>query len=159
MTYDHRYYAHAKSKWYGKLNTNKTKVLICPEDYFSDDGVSEEEKCTIDLINDDGYIALPFIFDVCPTCNGKGSYVNPDIDFNGITEGEWENWSYGEQEEYLSGYYDITCAECNGQRVVPIIDKTYLSEAEKVFVKMVEKKREEEYREAVESQREFEMGY
>ena len=159
MTYDHRYYAHAKSKWYGKLNTNKTKVLICPEDYFSDDDVSEEEKCTIDLINDDGYIALPFIFDVCPTCNGKGSYVNPDIDSNGITEGEWENWSYEEQEEYLSGYYDITCAECNGQRVVPIIDKTYLSEAEKVFVKMVEKKREEEYKDAVERQREFEMGY
>jgi len=159
MTYDHRYYAYVKGKWYEKLNTNKTKVLICPEDYFGDDDVSETEKCVVNLINDDGYIALPFIFDVCPTCQGKGSYVNPNIDSHGICSDEWSSWSCEEQEGYLNGYYDITCAECNGQRVVPIIDKTYLNESEKIFVKMIEKKRSEEYKEAVERQREFEMGY
>ena len=56
---------------------------------------------------------------VCKTCNGKGRYVNPSIDSNGITASEWQEWSYEERQSYKTGAYDITCTTCKGRRVTP----------------------------------------
>lgn len=75
--------------------------------------------------NDEEYDAVfPIKFEVCYRCSGSGSHTNPNIDGNGITQSEWENdWSYEEQEMYMSGGYDVTCEECGGKRVIAEIDE------------------------------------
>ena len=57
---------------------------------------------------------------VCPSCDGKGSYVNPSIDSHGISSDD-ECWLDDEfSDNYRSGYYDITCEYCGGNNVVPV---------------------------------------
>jgi len=76
---------------------------------------------------------LPGKPEVCSRCNGKGRHVNPSIDGHGITQDEWENeWSYEEQEMYLSGGYDITCDECKGLRVVLVPNELVIQTDEKL---------------------------
>lgn len=67
---------------------------------------------------------LPARFEVCPRCGGTGTHVNPSIDGHGITEEERErDWSPEEWDQYLTGFYDVTCYECRGLRVVRIVDE------------------------------------
>src|SRR5947209_9969541 len=68
---------------------------------------------------------LPSKFEVCGTCEGRGSHVNRNIDGHGITESEWNgpDWSEEEKDTYLSGGYDVTCEECHGARVVEAVDE------------------------------------
>lgn len=67
--------------------------------------------------------ALPAEYELCPRCRGRGSHVHPDIDGNGITSSEWDEWSDDEREGYFSGRYDVACHECGGLRVVLVIDE------------------------------------
>lgn len=67
-------------------------------------------------------ITLPARFEVCPTCEGRGSHVNPSIDAGGITGSEWAEWGDEERESYRRGAYDVACYDCAGQRVVPEVD-------------------------------------
>lgn len=63
---------------------------------------------------------LPYALVICPSCQGRGSYVNPAIDAHGITGEEWDrDWDDEDRERYLSGGYDVTCDDCHGVRVVP----------------------------------------
>ena len=59
-------------------------------------------------------------FEVCPTCDGRGLYVNPSIDSHGISGEEMYELGPDFMEDYRSGMYDITCVTCEGQRVVPV---------------------------------------
>jgi len=71
----------------------------------------------IDWCNDNP-LELAFKWDVCPTCDGKGTYVNPSIDAHGLTSDDFaEDPDFA--EDYFRGTYDVTCAECCGRRVVP----------------------------------------
>lgn len=78
--------------------------------------------------DDDGNIreidieSLPHEMEVCPSCRGKGHHVNRAIDGNGITAEEM--WELGDEfmEDYRSGLYDVTCEECRGRNVIPVID-------------------------------------
>lgn len=83
----------------------------------------------VELIDDDGdeYEAeLPIKFDVCGRCMGKGSHTNPNI--GAITSEEWESdWDYEERERYVSGVYDVPCEECDGRRVMSVIDEKLCS--------------------------------
>jgi hypothetical protein len=54
---------------------------------------------------------------VCPVCNGEGTTVNPNIDYNGLTHEDFDE-DPDFKEDYMSGVYDITCAGCSGKRVV-----------------------------------------
>jgi hypothetical protein len=54
---------------------------------------------------------------LCPVCNGEGTTVNPNIDANGLTEEDFRE-DYEFAHNYMNGLYDITCAACNGLRVV-----------------------------------------
>lgn len=54
---------------------------------------------------------------VCPRCRGEGSYCNPSIDGNGLSDDYAEDPDF--MEEYLAGSYNVTCAMCHGRRVVP----------------------------------------
>lgn len=76
-------------------------------------------KATV-RIYDEEY-AVPIHFEVCLTCEGKGTHVNPPIDCGGLSgEDLYEEPDF--TEDYLGGAYDVTCYECKGERVVPVID-------------------------------------
>jgi hypothetical protein len=66
-------------------------------------------------------------FEVCPTCDGKGTHVNPSIDASGYYPDEDEDfYDYDDGEEgspYERGVYDVPCATCAGKRVVLEIDR------------------------------------
>jgi hypothetical protein len=81
-------------------------------------------QCGEDAVESDlTEIALPATFDVCETCRGKGSHVNPSIDSHGLTAEDFaEDPEF--REDYVSGRYDVPCAECAGRRVVPVVDET-----------------------------------
>jgi hypothetical protein len=66
---------------------------------------------------------LPAIYAVCNRCRGSGKHCNPNIDGNGITSDEWDEWGDDERETYLTGGYDVTCHECGGKRVILEIDE------------------------------------
>lgn len=66
----------------------------------------------------DDEFAVPFKWDVCGTCDGKGSMVNPSIDCGGLTSEDFDA-DPNFEESYRSGTYDVQCSECGGRRVVP----------------------------------------
>ncbi len=85
---------------------------------LSADELGDEEFAEFEEPHDKEF-TLGFTWEVCGSCDGKGSYVNPSIDAHGITESEMEEWDYDEEERYFSGGYDVTCEECKGRRVSP----------------------------------------
>ena len=72
-------------------------------------------------MDDDEY--FPVHFEVCTTCEGRGSYVNPSIDSHGISREEMDENGPEFMEDYFSGMYDITCEHCRGNRVIPVPDE------------------------------------
>ena len=56
-------------------------------------------------------------FAVCPTCDGNGTHVNPSIDAHGLSREDFDG-DPDFEESYFAGDYDVSCAECGGQRVV-----------------------------------------
>ncbi len=72
---------------------------------------------------------LPWKWDVCPVCDGKGSHVNPSIDCGGLTGEDFaEDPDFA--EDYFSGVYDQTCNECHGRTTVAVVDEARCSEEE-----------------------------
>ncbi len=55
----------------------------------------------------------------CPTCEGRGTHVNPSIDSNGISAEEMDEHGEEFRRDYISGVYDVRCSQCRGLRVVP----------------------------------------
>lgn len=60
-------------------------------------------------------IVFPARYIVCYVCEGRGSYVNPDIDRQGLDPSEMDEEF---AESYYEGSFDITCRYCEGRRVV-----------------------------------------
>lgn len=90
-----------------------------------------------DWVPEPHVIILRACYEVCGTCDGKGSHVNPDIDCGGISGDDpfWEDdydydddWDYCDDDDgpqrqtsrYMRGDYDVACYECGGKRVVPV---------------------------------------
>ena len=67
-------------------------------------------------------IAIPARFEVCPRCRGAGSHVNPAIDGNGLSADDFDEAGDEFRDDYMRGVYDVPCHECNGQRVVAVVD-------------------------------------
>jgi predicted methyltransferase len=65
---------------------------------------------------------LPAKHEVCPTCEGRGTHVNPNIDGNGLSAEDMEDEDF--RETYMRGGYDVTCATCGGRNVVIVPDFT-----------------------------------
>ncbi len=110
--------------------------------------------------NDDGEeieYSVPAKYEVCGTCQGKGTHVNPAIDGHGISSEEWDNeWSEDEQEAYMKGCYDVTCHECKGTRVVLVVDE---EKANAEDLKRFLDKLEAEHEYERECRHERDMGY
>jgi len=71
--------------------------------------------------DDDGEpipMSIPIEMKVCPTCGGRGSYTNPNIDRNGLSREDLEE-DLDFAEDYLTGRFHIRCEHCRGTNVVP----------------------------------------
>lgn len=62
---------------------------------------------------------MPFEYETCHMCSGRGTYVNPAIDSEGISMEQFDE-DPEFRESYFSGVYDIRCQTCDGQRVIPV---------------------------------------
>lgn len=99
--------------------------------------------------------SFPAKFEVCDTCDGKGTHVNPSIDSHGLSAEDFaEDPDFA--EDYMSGAYDVTCAECHGERVVPVVDWDRVSQADR---ELIERTITEHYNSQREQAHERRMGY
>lgn len=98
-----------------------------------DDGESDEPAS----------YTLPLKMEVCPTCQGRGTHVNPSIDAGGITDDDdiWDDYNEDGESLYTSGAYDMTCGTCHGRNVVPSIDRRA---ADKKVLEIWDEKSEED---------------
>lgn len=102
--------------WFNSFNEQTMKATVR---YENEDGVEDD-------------IEILCTYEVCGTCEGKGSHVSPGIDAHGITAEEWDrDWDQEDREAYFTGRYDVTCSECRGRRVVPVADERHLTAAMK----------------------------
>ena len=83
------------------------------------------EITTYNSSDDEIHTVVPSMVEVCGRCGGEGSHTNPSIDGNGITGSEMNELCHDDPEfrvNYFSGMYDVSCEECDGLRVVRVID-------------------------------------
>lgn len=97
-------------KSFCKASKTASVELTLEGDYETDLGEVSEE------------ITVPFKWEVCSRCDGDGHHSNPSIDGNGITESEMDDLGDDFRKNYFAGVYDVTCEECKGNRLVPVID-------------------------------------
>jgi len=125
------------------------------------------KEITFTLEDDDGEefeYSLPSRYEVCSECNGEGRHVNRSIepDGGGFTSSEWEEACYDDPdfaEDYFGGVYDVTCTECHGNRVVPVVDEECLSpEQKEIYSRYLEQQEDDAYY-AYERAAERRMGY
>lgn len=103
----------------------------------------DEDRMVL-VLNDesDEEIELPARYEVCDTCDGRGSHTNSSIDRQGLTAEDFaEDPDFA--EDYFRGRYDVPCAECHGKRVVPVVDETRATPEQK---KVAEQAQDEHYR-------------
>ena len=96
---DHRVIAGQSGSWYESIDTQRMTAIAS-------------------FIDEDEPREIPFKWEVCGTCEGRGRHVSPSIDCNGIS-GETFREDPDFHQDYMNGLYDVPCAECNGRRVVP----------------------------------------
>jgi hypothetical protein len=87
---------------------------------------AELPTATVILRGCEQVISLPYRWEVCPVCNGRGSHVNPSIDCEGISAEQFAD-DPDFAEEYFSGTYDVTCNCCGGRTTVPVVDEEKLT--------------------------------
>ena len=104
---DHRDVAAATHPWWKKKSINEKAMTLV---VVIDDGDVEEE------------FTVPFRYETCGTCRGRGKHVNPSIDSQGISAEEFDQDPQF-FEDYRRGVYDVPCLLCGGQRVVPVPDE------------------------------------
>ncbi len=103
-------------------------------------------------------VEFPLKFEVCGTCDGKGSHVNPSIDSHGISAEEFaEDPDF--EESYFSGHYDLTCVECHGLRVTPTVDRDALSSNQKAQLALWDDQEEGRASYELQCRAERRMGY
>ncbi len=74
-------------------------------------------------------LALPACYEVCWVCMGEGQI--PDRALSPTGDGSWtesERWEFFDgdpdfAEEYFAGGYQQACPECDGKRVVSVVDR------------------------------------
>jgi len=138
---DHRYIQRRMTPWFDSINKSKSSATI---NELEVDGDIKE------------FVIVSCRFDVCPTCEGKGTHVNPNIDAQGITAEEWDrDWSREEQVDYISGVFDVSCYKCKGIRVVPVPSNYNCPD----ILKAIEEREETKLYSIREEINEREMGY
>lgn len=118
---DFRDYAHA-NRWWDDLELKHMRAFVI----WDDDPDDTWERHGVELVHNedaDQYgFWVTFHWDVCESCGGRGTYVNPNIDRHGLTYEDFDA-DPDFEEMYFSGGFDVTCEECQGQRVTPAYDQ------------------------------------
>lgn len=86
--------------------------------------------------DDDGehQVELPARFEVCSRCEGHGSHLNPSIGEHAYSVEEFcDSFDEEERQQYFTrgGIYDVICEECQGQRVISVVDESQLTAEQK----------------------------
>jgi len=71
-------------------------------------------------------LSLPGKFEVCPGCEGHGTRLCEGMRGEAYTTEEfYESFDDEQAEEYFKrgGRYDVTCEECQGARVIAVVDE------------------------------------
>ncbi len=108
---DHRV---MNAEWYANRRVDEDRMVIFLT--LTDDEGEEVEH------------ELPARYDVCPTCEGRGKHVDPNIDASGWYEDEddshdpWDDEDGDGRTAYQRGVYDVPCFTCKGKRVVLEVD-------------------------------------
>lgn len=87
--------------------------------------MARETRDVLKTFEEEYGVSLPTSWEICPTCNGDGKHVNPDIDSNGLTREDFDQ-DPDFAESYFSGMYDVTCYECRGRSSVRVVDTDML---------------------------------
>lgn len=112
------------------------------------------DRMLITFEGPDGEIDVPAKWEVCGTCDGKGSHVNPSIDSHGLSREDFDE-DPDFAEAYWRGDYDQPCVECKGRTTVPAVDLDRCSETER---RQVEEAIEAHYSYLAECEAERRMG-
>lgn len=106
-------------------------ALIDEMNYANDPRVRNAGKNKAPTVwNDDGQeIELPSKWMVCPTCQGKGTHVNPSIDSGGLVYDDRADLEF--VDDYMAGNYDVQCSQCEGRTTVLGIDFDRMSADER----------------------------
>jgi hypothetical protein len=88
--------------------------------------IANMEKRFVELWIDEHGRPPSYEMIVCPTCDGHGSHINPEIDRYGL---QYEDLDIDQWEMYKNGTYNITCTECSGRNVV----RSFTAEAEQTW--------------------------
>lgn len=99
---------------------------------------------------------LPTKYEVCGRCNGEG--VHDREDWDGFTGSEWAECEPEFRKDYLDGRYDVQCTECKGKRVVPVVDESHLSDAQRKVLDLHEKDLEADWEYDSVAEQERRMG-
>jgi hypothetical protein len=99
----------------------KEMAMCYSDDHRVRGGQLAGRECVL-YNDDDSETVLPTRNEVCPTCEGEGTHVNPSVDSHGISAEEFaEDPDFA--DEYFRGMYDVACYECGGKRVVRVVDQ------------------------------------
>lgn len=109
---------NAKNAWEDYDERSNTIAISWTK--YDDEHDTEEEEM----------LKLPAKLELCDLCNGKGKVVNPSIDAGGLSQDDFYD-DPGFEEDYFSGVHDISCPQCRGKRVVPVVNYDGLSREEK----------------------------
>ena len=90
--------------------------------FYNDPRTREYPEPEFSIEIDGNLWLLPFVKAVCPLCRGNGTHINPAIDCNGLTSEDFAG-DPDFTEAYMSGGYDVQCAQCKGLRVVDVVDE------------------------------------
>jgi hypothetical protein len=118
-----------------------------------------DPKIVFTLFTDAGdevEVSLPARYEVCPTCEGRGTHVNRAIDGHGLTREDFlEDPEF--EEGYFRGDYDVQCTQCEGNRVVAVVDEERFTDEMRAQWEQ-HCKSEEDYRRDWESERFLRMA-
>jgi len=115
---------------------------------------SFNEKKMVVTVSTDEDREIPVRFEVCGTCEGKGTHVHPGVDSHGLTQSDFDE-DPDFREDYFHGKYDVVCNECKGRRVVPVPDEERATAED---IKFVNDKIEADGRYEAECEAERRMG-
>ena len=77
-------------------------------------------------------VALPIKLAVCPLCGGRGHHARNLGTFTGE---EMDDLGDQFREDYVAGLLDSKCEQCDGLRVVEIVDEAALNQAQQAELK------------------------
>ncbi len=75
---------------------------------------------------------LPGKNEMCSSCKGTGTMVNPNIDGNGLSPDD-PDLDEDFWHSYRTGVFDIDCNACDGEKIIQVIDEARLTKRQRII--------------------------